>query len=318
MKNDGLKLTDLKGTFTVPVNALHISEVSGIREPFDIVFLSVKSYDTRWSTYLIEPVLKNGGFILPAQNGLNDELVAGIVGFRRTVGCVPTISAGVYDPGHVIRTDPMITHCFTVGELSGLITPRVREVVNELSVIGPSEATTNIWGARWAKMVTNCMGNALSGLMGSDLSALTNEQSDVAGMVRATTGCEVVRVAQGVGVAVDSINGIPAQVFAESTNRDAINALKDRLEAVSVQRKLSIEQVRNLGVPGHPSLLQDVIKGRRTEVDELNGCVVKKGRDVGVSTPMNQAIVDMMRALERGEIKPSPSNVEYLRPYLPS
>jgi len=95
MKKDGLKLTDLKETFTVPAKAYHLSEVCNIREPFDIVYLSVKSYDTRWSAYLIEPLLKPTGFILPAQNALNDDLVASIVGYPRTVGCVPAISAPI-------------------------------------------------------------------------------------------------------------------------------------------------------------------------------------------------------------------------------
>lgn len=318
MKADGLRLTDLRGTFTVPVKALHLSEVSSIREPFDIVYLSVKSYDTRWSTYLIEPVLKPGGFILPAQNGLNDELVASIVGYARTVGCVPSISAGVYEPGHVVRTDPVSTHCFIVGELSGLITPRVKEVVEALQVIGPSEATTNIWGARWAKLVINCMTNALSGLMGPDLSSMTKEQRDIAAAIRVIAGCEAVRVAQALGVAVEPVEGIHAHEFAEAANPDAIRALKERLEAASAQRRLSPEQIKRLGMPGRPSLLQDVIKGRRTEVDELNGYVVKKGQELGVPTPMNQAIVDVMKALERGEIKPHPANVERLRPYMPA
>jgi len=94
MKREGLKLTDRDRSFTVPVKALHLSDISSVRDKFDIVYLSVKSYDTRWSTYLIEPALKPTGFILPAQNALNDELVAGIVGYPRTVGCVPAFSSG--------------------------------------------------------------------------------------------------------------------------------------------------------------------------------------------------------------------------------
>jgi ketopantoate reductase len=94
--------------------------------------------------------------------------------------------------------------------------------------------------------------------------------------------------------------------------------LKDRLEASMGQRSLTPEQIKHLGVPGRPSLLQDVIKGRRTEADELNGHVVVKGKEVGVPAPMNQAIVEAMKALERGEIKPVPSNVDRLKSYIPA
>jgi len=72
IRNDGLTLTDLNGEFTVKARAIQLSDVNNLREMFDIVYLSVKSYDTRWSAYLIEPYLKPTGFIIPVQNSLND------------------------------------------------------------------------------------------------------------------------------------------------------------------------------------------------------------------------------------------------------
>ncbi len=317
IRSDGLKLTNLKGEFTVPAKALHLSEVSSLREQFDIVYLSVKSYDTCWSTYFIEPYLKPTGFILPAQNGLNDEVVASIVGFNRTVGCVPSISVGMYEPGHVIRTDPMTSHCFTVGELNGLITPRVKEVVEALEILGPSEATTNIWGARWAKLVINCMNNALSGIIGPAISSLNEKQKDSANLIRAVTGSEVAKVAQALGIVLGPIFGIPAQDFVKATTIADIRALKETIAAVFKKRYLNPEQTRNLGAPDRPSLLQDVIKGRRTEVDYLNGEAVSKGKTVGVPTPINQAIVDITKKIEEGKVKPDPSNLERLMPYVP-
>lgn len=316
MRSDGLKLTDLNGEFTVPVKALPLSEVSNLREQFDIVYLSVKSYDTRWSTYLIEPFLKPTGFILPAQNGLNDELVASIVGFNRTVGCVPAISVGVYEPGHVIRTDPLTTHCFTIGELSGLITSRVREVVDTLQVFGPSEATTNIWGWRWSKLLINCMMNALSGIIGPTISSLNQEQTDAANLIRVVTGGEVARVATALGITLEPIIGIPGSDFAEVTTTDGIMALKGKLETAMKQRYIPPEKTKKLGAPDRPSLLQDIIKGRRTEVDYLNGEAVRKGKEVGIPTAMNRAIVDLTKKIEGGKVKPDPQNLERLKPYL--
>lgn len=317
MNSDGLKLTDLKETFSVPVKGFHISEVSNIRQPFDIVYLSVKSYDTRWSTYLLEPLLKPTGFVLPAQNGLNDESVARIVGFQRTVGCVPSISAGVYEPGHIIRTDPMVTHCFTVGELSGIITPRVREAVEALQVLGPSKTTSNIWGARWAKLVGNCMVNALSGIIGPSLSTLTREQIDLAEIIRVAIGCEVVLVAQALGISVEPVGRVSAHKFAESRTGRDIQNLKDIMTKSRENRKLTEEQIKRLGIPGRPSLLQDVIKGRRTEIDELNGYITKKGLELGIPTPINQAVVKTMIAVENGDLEPDPSNMNLIKPFIP-
>ena len=316
IRSDGLKLTDLDGEFTVSARALHLSDVSNLSEQFDIVYLSVKSYDTRWSTYLIEPFLKPTGFILPAQNALNDELVASIVGFSRTVGCVPSIGVAVYEPGHVIRTDPPTSRSFTVGELSGLITPRVSEIADDLKVTGPSGTTTNIWGARWAKLVVNCMRNTIAGLIGPALSSLTEEQEDTTDSIRAATGCEVARVGLALGVAIEPIWGVPAREFAEVASRDSLEALKDKLKIFARQVDTTPEQAQKLGAPSRPSLLQDVMKGRRTEVDYLNGLVVEKGEEVDVATPLNRAIADLMRKLERGEIKPGTACLKQLKALL--
>jgi len=125
-------------------------------------------------------------------------------------------------------------------------------------------------------------------------------------------------VAQAQGVAVERVSGIPAEEFAEATTADAVRGLKVCLAEASAPRRLSPEQIRRLGVPGWPSLLQDVIKGRWTEVDYLNGYVVKRGEEVGVPTPMNRVIVDLMRKVETGELKPDPANLKRLEPYLPA
>lgn len=317
MKQNGLALTDLKETFTVPIKALHLHEVSALTDPFDIIYLAVKAYDTQWATYLIAPVLKQRGFVLPAQNSLTDEIIAKIVGYNRTVGCVPTISAGVYIPGHVVRTDPMTTHCFTVGELSGMITPRVHDVVNALQVIGPSTTTTNIWGARWTKMVTNCMGNALAGLIGPNTAHISPEQHAVSMLIRVSIGSEVVRVAQAMGIVVEPIGGIAATEFAEVSTTADLKQIAGKLAIAWGQRRLSQEQIKHLGVPGRASLLQDVLKGRRPEIEELNGLVVIKGQQVGIATPMNQAVVKLMNALQTGEIIPEPANIDRLKPHIP-
>jgi len=317
IKQHGLRLTDVNQEFTVRPQALHLSEVSGLAASFDIVFLSVKSYDTVWCTHLIAPYLKPSGFILPAMNALNDEAVAQIVGYHRTVGCVATISAGVYDPGHVVRTDPTTGHAFTVGELSGIITPRVRWVVDALQVLGPSEATSNIWGARWSKMVWNCMGNALAGLVGPDASALGPEDRDLQLLISVVAGCEAARIPLHMGIVVEPVNGLDLEDFAQATTRDQVEALKVKLAQAQVGRQITPEQAQRIRVPGRPSLLQDVIKRRRTEVEQLNGEIVRRSAEMGLSAPMNAAILETMLLVERGQLAPGVANLERLRPYLP-
>jgi len=317
IRSDGLKVTDLDGEFTVPAKALHLSDASGLKEPFDIICLSVKSYDTLWSTYLIEPHLKKTGFILPTQNALNDEVVASVVGFCRTVGCVTTVSAGVYEPGHVFRHDPLDRHCFTVGELSGLVSNRVKEVITLLNAVGPSRATTNIWGARWSKLTTNAMSNALSGVIGPSLSTLNETQRDAVYLLRIIIGSEVVRVGLALGVNIEPILGVPSAEFAEATTMEIVQKLKEKMAAIWEKQFLPADQLqKKVGAPQRPSLLQDIIKKRRTEVEYLNGAVVRKGRETGVPTPINQAILELTLRVESGEVNPDPVNIELLKKHI--
>jgi len=319
MKKNGLEIIDRDRTFTVDVEALHLSEVSSIKEKFDIVFLSVKSYDTRWSTYLIEPVLKSTGFILPAQNALNDELVAQAVGFNRTVGCVPTISSGIYEPGRLIRTSPNSGKSFTVGELNGRATNRAKEVVEMLKAVGPSELTTNIWGARWTKLQINCMGNSVAGLIGPKLQFLDDSERELAMLVRVSIAAEVVRIGQAVGISFEPLfkEATPDE-FASATTRAAVETLKDKMMATDEDKQITKEEVERLGAPPRPSLLQDVMKNRRTEVDQLNGYISKMGKNLNIPTPMNDAVVDVFERFKTGELEPSPANLEILKPFIPA
>src|SRR3954447_9435645 len=127
MKQNGLTLSGTCGDHVVPVTALHLYEAQGIQEPFDAAFLAVKAYDTEWATAFIMRFLKEpDGVIVDFQNGINDERVAAVAGRERTLGCVITISAGMYEPGHAMRTDRTPIG-FKIGELDGQDTPRARE-----------------------------------------------------------------------------------------------------------------------------------------------------------------------------------------------
>src|SRR5262249_60288561 len=93
MKKVVLRLSGICGEHVVPVKALHFHEMQGLREPFDYVFISVKSYDTEWATAMAVANLRSpGGAVVDFQNGINDERVAAVAGRERTLGCVITIS----------------------------------------------------------------------------------------------------------------------------------------------------------------------------------------------------------------------------------
>ena len=297
IKDAGLTVKAHEGEFTVRPTALHLGEVSAARTKFDVVFLSVKSYDTGWASKFIEPHLAPGGFVVSAQNSINEDAIAEVLGWSRVVGCVVTLGAGMYEPGTPERTSSIDRKAFTLGEPSGLITQRLRDLAEVMGDAGITKTTTNLWGERWAKLATNSMSNAIAGFTGL-MSAELRLNPEVR-YLSIRIAAELVRVAEAHGVSVEPISGVPAELF----NR----ALEDGAAREEVEG-LMIEAGKNIGT-GRPSLAQDLLKGRATEVEHLNGYVVRKGQQVGVPTPVNQAIVDLTRRVDSGEIEASLSNL---------
>ena len=302
MRRDGLRITAQDEEFNVPVGAMHLGEVSTIAEPFDAVFLCVKSYDTVWAVHLILPYLKPTGVIISAQNAVNDEWIAPIVGFTRDIGCIITLSAGMYEPGHALRTSAPEQPAFAVGELNGMRSQRVEALAEMMGSIGPTRVTGNLWGERWAKLTSNSMTNSVSSLTGLGAGAVRQ----TAGVVDVSVkiAAEVVKVGRALGVQVEPINGVAAETYERYEEAEVLEEIKTHLAA----RVQALGETRS-------SMLQDVLKGRRTEIDYLNGYVVDRGEQVGVPTPVNEAITALIKRIERGELKPDIANMKYMGGY---
>lgn len=303
MKRVGLRLSGTCGEHLVPVKALHIYELQSVTEPFDAIFISVKSYDTTWATALAMNYLAPDGVVVDFQNGLNDERVAAVAGKDRTLGSVITIGAGMYDPGHAIRTDTGAIG-FKIGEHDGRDTPRVRELAELMSTVAPTKVTTNLFGERWSKLAINCMANPLAGLTG--LGSAEVRLDPKVSAVGVHVGAECIMVGRAVGHEVEPIYGIPAQRFVDAYQGKGLKELL--AEIADIARKRG---------GGRPSLLQDVIRGRRTEIDFLNGAVCDHGKKVGVKTPFNDAVVGIVRGLGVG-FKPDPKHLDPVIAMLPA
>ena len=296
MKRDGLRLSGSLGDFTVPVRALHISDLQGVAEPFDLAFVAVKSYDTDWATTLIAPFVAGDGAVVCAQNGINDDRVAAIVGRERTLGCVITLGAGLYAPGHAVRTDTSAVG-FRVGELDGKETARAGEIAAVLSDVAQAVVTTNLWGERWAKLATNCMANPIAGLTGYGSAELRRRPETR--RVSIQIAAEVIRVGRALGHDVETVSGMEPDRLLDAAEGRGLEELEAQME----------EGAERLG-EGRPSFLQDVMRGRRTEIDFLNGYVSEQGRKVAIPTPFNDGVVKAVHAFPVGSLVPDPKNLE--------
>src|SRR6202171_4144272 len=119
MQTHWLRLSGTCGDHLVPVKAVHLCDAQAIAEPFDAIFLAVKGYDTEWATqFAIRLLRQPDGGIVDFQNGINDERGPAPAARERTLGCVIVIGAGLYEPGHAMRTDTGKIG-FKIGELDG-------------------------------------------------------------------------------------------------------------------------------------------------------------------------------------------------------
>jgi 2-dehydropantoate 2-reductase len=304
IREHGLRLTGTCGDRLVRTQALHLHEAQAIQEPFESVFLSVKGYDTDWAALFAARFLRDpDGYMVVFQNGLNDERVARLVGRQRTVGCVITIRAGLYEPGVATRTDEAPIG-FAIGELDGPPSERVQRLVQVLNAVMPSRTTGNLAGERWSKLAVNCLANPLAGLSGSSTADVLIQP--VSRAIAIQVAAEVIRVARAAGHEVEPIFTIPPQRYVDAAEGRGREQLEADLLAHGQSRP-----------GGRPSLLQDVLKGRRTEIDDLNGVVVAEGERLGIPTPINAAVVREIRRHGAGRLTPDPANLEPLAALVP-
>jgi len=308
IKRQGLVLGGTQGSATVRVNALHVHEVQGlVRRPVDVAFIAVKSYDTEWATLLIKQYLSPGGFAVSLQNGINEERIAHHLGWGRTLGCIAsTIGVSLAEPGHVIRNYQPGGSAYTifrVGEVHGRITPRANDIAAMLRTVDSAEVTTNLWGERWAKVIANSMHNGLAAVTGLTHIGIYGQREPRRVAIR--LGGEAARVGRAIGYNVESVRDIPLGVLESASLGD------DAALAIAEERMLG--WTKRMTDEGRPSTAQDVIKGRRTEIDSINGLVVDAAQESRIDVPYQRAMVELVKRIERGDLAPSVDNLIVLQ-----
>ncbi|MEN9417518.1 MAG: hypothetical protein RI988_1138 [Pseudomonadota bacterium] len=307
MRTDGLEVQGMGGSGSVrtPVRALHVHEVQQcVRERgFDVAFIAVKSYDTVWATQLIAPYLAATGCVVSLQNGINETAIAGVVGWPRTLGVsVSALAAELVAPGRIVRHSPLgDAHKpgMRVGEAHGQVTPRAQGIADMLALGDTCKVTSNLWGERWSKLTINAMRNgpcAFTGMTGRQ-----RDTHDVARTLSIRLGSSAVRVGRALGLALEPVGGLDLELLARAeTDRDALLALTDQIMAVALSRTDA----------QRPSMGQDILKGRRTETEDINGLVARRGEEVGVDVTLHRRVNTLIRRIERGELAPGPEWLE--------
>ena len=296
MKAHGIRVVTPEDDVTTKVNAVHLCEVATLREPFDIVFVLVKAYDTRWATELIAPLLANDGLVVGLQNGMELQPIIDAVGVERAVGSVIEVSSNMFQPGIVHRQSVRQRSWFAVGGIDPRVQARVSEVAAVLGHAGTVEVSDDIVASKWMKLVVNAAELGPSAILGLPLA----EAVAVPGMRRFMTeaGKEAVRIAVAAGIRPRPIFGMEQDAVSD------VDAYAERLFD-AVLDHYTLEDTKT-------TVLQDWMKGRRAEVDQINGLVVREQQRLGGSAPANAVTVELAHRIEAGTLAMSPENAELL------
>lgn len=307
IRGSGLSVTGMGGAGSVQtrVRALHVHEVQQLvrEQPFDIVFVAVKSYDTSWATQMIQPYLGPTACVVSLQNGINEPAIAAVVGWGRTLGVsVSALAAELAAPGRIVRNSPLGDDekpGMRVGEVHGQITPRARQVGELLAWGDTCKVTSNLWGERWSKLTINAMRNGPCAFTG-----MTGRQRDTHEVCRALSirlGSSAVRVGRALGLALEPVGGLDLDLLARAEDEpDALRAITQQIMAVALSRS-DVQR---------PSMGQDILKRRRTETEDINGLVARRGEEVGVDVRLHRRVNALIRRIERGDIEPGPDLLE--------
>jgi 2-dehydropantoate 2-reductase len=296
MRERGLRVRMPDEEFETPVRVLHLCEVATLRDPFDIVLVMVKAYDARWATQLIAPLVKPDGLVVGVQNGMTMDVIAEVVGPERTLGCVIELGGAMWQPGFVERDSPPSTAWFAIGAYDERTRGREPEVVEVMRYSGTVQIYDDIRAAKWMKLIINAAEVAPSAILNLPMDAAIATPGMREFMVE--VGYEAIQVAAACGVDTVPIFGVP-QLDVDHPRQ----FLSDLLDMV----------INHFGRPhSKVATLQDWIKGRRSETEEMNGFVVEAGTRTGTPVPYNSRVLAIARRIEAGELPFDVSNLPLL------
>ncbi len=260
IKKNGLEISG-KTNFVAHPDA---AAAMGREDEADLVILTVKAYDTEKAVR--EIVDKCPAPILSLQNGLkNEDTISKIAGGKRAVGGIITHGVRYLSPGKIIHTGTGET---IIGEMDGSLSERIKKFANALTECGiETKVSGNIRTEIWRKAIVNAAINPLTAILGCKNGYLLEDEH--AKKLMKEICMEGMAVSKSIGI---DISG------------DIVEKARE---------------VARLTADNHSSMLQSINRNKRTEIDYINGEIVRTGRRNGIETPINSALVEIVKAMEK-------------------
>lgn len=279
----GLEITGPIETFSAEVPAFTPDALTG---QWSCVLLCTKAQHTDEALTALLPHLTDDGYVVSVQNGLNELVIAGVLGEARVVGSFVNFGADYQEPG-VIHYGGR--GAVVLGELDGRETPRLREL-HELFLVFDDNAiiTPNIWGYLWGKLAYGAMLFATA-LTNASIADALDHPDYRALYIR--LGNEILKVAKALDIQPEPFNGFDPQAFIPGTPEDVSQRSID--EMVAFNRR---------SAKTHSGIWRDLaVRKRRTEVDPQLGAIVQAGMRVRVATPLTERLITLIHEIEDGQ-----------------
>lgn len=269
-------------TFVQRVPAVTPDRVTGT---FARAILAVKAHHTAGAIAAMKPHLAADGWVVSAQNGLNEIEIAEAVGPGRTIGCFVNFGADWHGPGRILFGN---RGTVAVGELDGSIGPRIREIHRLLSIFEPDAVLTdNVWGYLYGKLGYGAMLFATALDMGS---MTENFDHPKYAPVWLRLGQEVMAVTKARGVPPLGFNGFDPKAF-----------MPGAPEGPALASIAAMAEFNRHGAKTHSGVWRDLaVRKRKTEVDSQIAVIAKVGAELGVDTPAIRRLVELIHDVEDG------------------
>lgn len=296
-RTSGLRIEGPVEEFSAIVPARTPDEIAGT---YERIVLAVKAQHTEAACEQLRPHLAENGYVLSAQNGLNEIAIARAVGEARTMGAFVNFGADWHGPGRILYGN---RGAVVVGEIDGTVRDRTREM-HRLLRIFESDAvlTDDIWGYLWGKLGYGAMLFATA-LTPDSMSDNFADAARVPAFV--ALGHEVMAVAKARGVTPRGFNGFDPAAFMPGAS-----------EALARDSIAQLAEFNRHTAKTHSGIYRDLaVRKRRTEVDAQVGIAADLGREAGIDTPCLRRLAELIHDIEDGR---RPQSVETFEALLAS
>lgn len=280
--------------FEQKVTAYTPDQISG---EYDIIFLMTKQQNNKEVVQMLKGFLAQDGVLVTFQNGLPEMQIASVLGEERVLGCTVAWGATMQSPGVCELTSEPDALSFSLGSISSARSIHFDKVKELLEKMGTVDVEDNFIGTRWSKLLINAAFSGMSAVLGCTFGEAAGPKESrriVQALIK-----ECIDVCAAGGIRIEPVQG-----------KDIVKLLDYK---GAVKKAISFFIIP-LAIRKHArlkaSMLQDLEKGKLTEVDAINGAVSDYGRKVGVPTPMNDKVVEIIHGIERGELKPGFDNLK--------